>query len=413
MPRDPTIWIINHYAGGPAIGTGWRHWELARRWIGAGARTRIFTASTEIGGAHSVTRHGSSEIDGVPFEFVPVPEYRGNGVGRIANMLMFAARVGAHARRVCDRSGERPTLVIGSSPHPFVWEPAMAIARRHRAAFVAEVRDTWPDSLVELSGISPRHPLVVVCARLASRAFRRASMVASSLPRVAEHVESRAGRPVPTLLIPNGADLAQQPAHEVPPSVMELLDSAAADGRRVLLYAGAMGRPNALDQLFHAIHSLPAHERARLTCLMVGTGTERERLEAMAKTHCVEIRFVGPQPQDVVAAIMRHSHAGFIGWLDRPLYRFGVSPQKLSMMLAGGLPVIHAVPDGLHEWARAVPGWICRAEDPASLRVAILEMLHTDDQTLQGMRDASLAFARSAFDWDRIASDSLTALAGS
>jgi len=413
MPSDPTIWIINHYAGGPTIGTGWRHWELARRWIGAGARARIFTASTEIGGAHSAKRHGSSEIDGVPFEFVPIPDYRGNGVGRIANMLMFAARVGAHAHRVCDRSGERPTLVIGSSPHPFVWEPAMAIARRHRATFVAEVRDTWPDSLIELFGMSPRHPFGAVCSRLATRAFRRAAMVASSLPRVTEHVEALAGRPVPTLMIPNGADLTQQPAREVPRAVMALLESAAADGRRVLLYAGAMGRPNALDQLFLAIESLPTHERARLFCLMIGTGTERARLEATTKSDFPEIRFAGPQPQDVVAALMLHSHAGFIGWLNRPLYRFGVSPQKLSMMLAGGLPVIHAVPDGVHDWASTFPGWICRAEDPESLRVAILAMLQTNDQSLQGMRDECVAIARSVFDWDRIASDSLTALARS
>ena len=27
------VWIVNHDAGGPGIGTGWRHWELARRWI--------------------------------------------------------------------------------------------------------------------------------------------------------------------------------------------------------------------------------------------------------------------------------------------------------------------------------------------------------------------------------------------
>jgi hypothetical protein len=93
MVIDPNIWIINHHAGGPTIGTGERRWELARRWIGARATARIFTASTEIGGARSITRHGSREIDGAPFEFVPVPEHRVNGLGRIANMLMFGARV--------------------------------------------------------------------------------------------------------------------------------------------------------------------------------------------------------------------------------------------------------------------------------------------------------------------------------
>jgi glycosyltransferase involved in cell wall biosynthesis len=235
-------------------------------------------------------------------------------------------------------------------------------------------------------------------------------MVASSLPRIAEHAKARAGRSVPTLLIPNGADLAQQPTREIPLSVLETLRKASADGGRILLYAGAMGRPNALDQLFQAIESLPSCERARLTCLMIGSGTERTRLEAMSKTRLPEIRFVGPQPQDVVAAIMLHSHAGFIGWLNRPLYKFGVSPQKLAMMLAGGLPVIHAVPDDLHDWARAIPGWVCRAEDPASIRVAILAMLTMNVTSLQALSENSRAFARANFDWDHIASESLEAL---
>jgi hypothetical protein len=43
------IWVIYHYAGRLGIGTGWRHWELCRRWQDVGCRVRVFAASIEIG----------------------------------------------------------------------------------------------------------------------------------------------------------------------------------------------------------------------------------------------------------------------------------------------------------------------------------------------------------------------------
>jgi hypothetical protein len=156
-----------------------------------------------------------------------------------------------------------------------------------------------------------------------------------------------------------------------------------------------MGPPNALHQLVQAVTLLPAGDRARLVCILIGDGTERQRLH---------------HSQDVVAAVMPRCHAGFIGWLNRPLYRFGVSPQKLAMMLGRGLPVIHAIPDGLEAWAQRLPGWHCRAEDPPSLARAISQMLGTPSGDFDRLRHASIECANDKFDWNRIAAASLEEL---
>jgi glycosyltransferase involved in cell wall biosynthesis len=171
-----------------------------------------------------------------------------------------------------------------------------------------------------------------------------------------------------------------------------------------------MGPPNALHQLVQAVTLLPAGDRARLVCILIGDGTERQRLHSLAASLTSEVKFVGTHSQDVVAAVMPRCHAGFIGWLNRPLYRFGVSPQKLAMMLGRGLPVIHAIPDGLEAWAQRLPGWHCRAEDPPSLARAISQMLGTPSGDFDRLRHASIECANDKFDWNRIAAASLEEL---
>ncbi len=407
----PTIWIVNHYAGGPGLGTGWRHWELARRWITSGVNCRIFAASTSVGGATHASRHGVREVEGVPMEFVDVRPYAGNGFSRLRNIVAFNRALPSHLRRAVHRTGHCPDVVLASSPQPLVWPAAARAAREFGAAFVPEIRDIWPETLVQIGGISRWHPLVGWCNHVTRHAIRGARMVFSPLAHVSEYLDD-IGWPHPECVhVANGADVAAPMSDHASSSDVARLEALRESGKRLLLYAGALGVPNAMDQLLDAVKGLSIAGRSRLACVIIGDGTERERLAARASREGISsIEFWGFRPQLQARSLLSRFDAGYLGWLDRPLYRYGIAPQKLSFMLAAGLPVIHATSAPADIVAAHHLGWTCPAEHPARLTEQLARFLAASDSELSALSARCTAHAREALDWDRVASRALETL---
>ena len=248
-----SIWFVHPYAGGPGVGRYDRPFFLARYWQSFGHRSVVLTPSQH----HLMDtsrQPGVEQIEGVTFEFIRSPAYRGNGLGRIINMATFTAQLVRQGDELALRHG-RPALVIASSPHPYAWFATEWLARRFGARSVFEVRDLWPLSLVELAGVSPSHPLVRFTGWLERRAYRKADAVVSLLPCTRDHMMAL-GLDAPRWhYIPNGIEPDAQAGDAVrsdtPPAA--LARRWRAEGRTVVVYAGALGRPNHVESLVQAM----------------------------------------------------------------------------------------------------------------------------------------------------------------
>ena len=91
------ILYINHYAGGPAYGMEYRCHYLAREWVRLGHRVTIVGAShSHVRSRQPVVpgRFAREVVEGVRFVWCQAPSYRGNGVGRVFNIVAFLHRLG-------------------------------------------------------------------------------------------------------------------------------------------------------------------------------------------------------------------------------------------------------------------------------------------------------------------------------
>jgi len=394
------ILLVNHYAGSPAHGMEFRPYYLAREWVRAGHEVLIVAAS------YSHVRAVQPEVAGVPreeiidgirYRWLPTPHYAGNGVGRLRNILSFLRQLRADAWRLTREF--RPDAVIASSTYPMdVWV-AKKLARLAKAKLVYEVHDLWPLSLIELSGMSPHHPFVMLCGKAEADAYRDADVVVSMLPCVHEHMASR-GLDLKRLhIVPNGFAPEEWQGESAPlgATLAAHLDAERAAGRVIVGYAGSMGLPNALDVLLDAATKL---RDAPLSFVLVGSGHEATRLADRAQAEgLTNVRFFAPIPKAQIPTLLARFDIAYIGWQRTPIYRFGIAPNKLIDYLMAERAVLHSVEAGNDPVAEAGAGLTVAPEDADAVAQGLLQLaaLSPQEREAMGQRGRAFAMAHHAY----------------
>src|SRR5262249_53013091 len=153
--------------------------------------------------------------------------------------------------------------------------PARLIAKKHHAKLIREVRDLWPLTLIELGGMSPWHPFIVLMQWVENFVYRNADCVVSTLPKAETHMQAHGLAPGKYAYIPNGVDVAewQGTGSPLPPEHRATLVKLRQEDRFIVGYTGGHGVANALHVLLDAAHLLQAQP---VVFVLVGQGPQKE-----------------------------------------------------------------------------------------------------------------------------------------
>jgi glycosyltransferase involved in cell wall biosynthesis len=383
------VLYLNHYAGSPALGMEYRPYYLAREWVRLGHRVQMLAADFSHVRAKQ-PKAGDEVIDGIVYRWYPTPPYQGNGLGRVKNIWAFLRQVWADTPRIVREF--KPDVVVASSTYPMDIWVARRLARQARAKLVFEVHDLWPLSPIELSGMSRRHPFIMLCQAAEDAAYRDADVVVSMLPRVHSYMASRGLDLKKLHIVPNGITLDEWEGEPVPlrEDVAMALSAARSTGATVVGYAGSMGLPNALDTLLDAAALL---KNQALRFVLVGSGHEQARLaQRVADEGLVNVRFLPPIPKAQVASFLAGVDIAYIGWQRVPIYRFGIAPNKLMDYMMARCPVLHSVAAGNDPVAEAGAGLTVPPESAAAVAAGLLQLAATPAGERRAMGERGRAF---------------------
>ncbi len=204
--RSGRVWIVNQYATPPdepsGATTSWPvgSWRAATRSRSSLQGWGTATASTD---SPAAWRTGAGPFDGVRFVWLRTFPYRGNNWRRQVNMLSFLVMFLVVQARL-----PRPDFVIGSTVHPFAALGGWIAARLRGARFAFEIRDLWPQTLVDLGAMRVGSPGERLLRILEAFLVRRASTVITLLPGVRDYLAEQGLPNGHVVYLPNGADLA-------------------------------------------------------------------------------------------------------------------------------------------------------------------------------------------------------------
>jgi glycosyltransferase involved in cell wall biosynthesis len=165
-------------------------------------------------------------------------------------------------------------------------------------------------------------------------------------------------------------------------------------GRFVVGYAGAHGLANALETLVAAAERLRSEP---VSVVLVGQGPEKVSLQERASHLGPEtIRFLPPVPRAAIPTLLATMDALFIGLKRSPLFRFGISPNKLMDYMAAAKPVILAIQAGNDMVGESGCGLSVPPENSEALAVAIrrLMTIPRDERLAMGARGREYVVAR-------------------
>ena len=397
------ILLINHYAGSKRDGMEYRPYYLAHEWVRAGHRVQIVAAAySHVRSRQPVMPAGRTQvldevIDGIAYRWLPAPAYVGNGVGRVRNIWAFLSRLWRDSTALVREF--QPDVVIASSTYPMDIWVARRIARLARAKLVYEVHDLWPASPIELSGMAPRHPFILMCQKAENDAYRDADVVVSMLPKVAAHMQAHGLDLRKLHIVPNGIALDEWQGEPTPlaSQLAEQLAALKAAGRTIVGYAGSHGLPNALDVLLDAAVLV---KDSAFAFVLVGDGHEKPRLAQRVRDESLaNVTMLPPIPKAQIPALLAAFDIAYIGWQRVPIYRFGIAPNKLMDYMMAGRSVLHSVEAGNDPVAEAGCGLTVAPESPAAVVEGLIALAACtpDERTAMGARGRAFVTAHHSY----------------
>ncbi|MBN2712358.1 MAG: glycosyltransferase family 4 protein [Planctomycetes bacterium] len=397
-----TVYYINHYASPPSVGRGERPLHIAKAFARHGHRCIILGASRHHLQFPEATPQEETIIREADREFflLPTAAYSGNSIGRLWNMVSFGRQIRGLKRLIDGGKLSRPDLLIASSPHPFAYDGAAGLAKTLGCPVIFEERDLWPLSLIEIAGVHPWHPVVWWMRRIVRHACKHAAGVVSLLPNAHEAL-MELGLPRERFhWIPNGIDVEAWDGDDLPlpEEHRSALDEARRENKLVAVYAGAHGPANELNTLV----DIPAadSDSAPYRIMLIGDGPSKpaliERVKAMKCTH---LRFLSPLPKAALRGLLRQSDVGYIGLKDCPLFRFGVSPNKVFDYMIAGLPVVWAIRAGNSPIDEAQAGIAVPPGDPVSVDKALRELSRMTPSEREAMGAHACEYVKQHHAW--------------
>lgn len=199
-------------------------------------------------------------------------------------------------------------------------------------------------------------------------------------------------------------DLIARNMQEARPRVEPLRRSLGVEGRRVLLFVGALEETKRVDRLLQAYADLSAESAFRDTRLvLVGDGSQRTRLEDLATELGLKGRamFVGPIFHEVSAYFQ----------LADLLVLPGTGGLAISEAMAHGLPVVCSTGDGCElDLVRDGENGFVVADDDVGMLTATLRKCLSSKDTIDAMGRASKRAIDDQYNISRYMNELLSAI---
>ena len=399
---DMHILYLHQYFATRKGTTGTRSYEFARRLVGKGHRVTMMTSGLENRefAVPEGQRYAEFEADGISVVAIAAayndPQL-GTGMSGWRRMLEFY-----RFARLAGRVGKglvKPDVVFATHTPLTIGLAGLELGRHFDVPLVFEVRDLWPEALVNVGALRNRAGIWWL-RRMAKKIYAGAMHIVAVSPGMKDGIVRAGVSAKKVTMIPNASDLD---LFRPDLDGSEQRKRLGLGDRFAAIYFGAMGMANGLDYAINAARILAERGKDDIVLVLHGSGGKRAELEDMVHKHGLNNVIFSDLVPD------KAELAGIVAGCDAcmTIYRASKehtwSPNKMFDALAAGKPTLINVPGWLGEMIENNNcGRSLDPHRPEALADA-LEELAADPDLCRRMGKNSRALAEREFDRGKVA----------
>lgn len=391
------IWILNHHAETPKIGTGTRHYDFAQELIKRGYKVTMFASShihyTDINLLDENEEFKIIDEDGIEWVWIKTISYNSNGIRRILGMMQYYFKVLKISQKL-----KAPNVVIGSAVHLLACLAAYRLSKRYRIRFISEIRDLWPETLIQMGRLKRNSLISKSMNILEDYIYKKSDNIVITAPGMKEYIQDRGIDPSKIVYINNGLD-TQLFDKRYNSSYKEDEKCKLRDDKFNIVYTGAHGLANDLETSIEAAKILQDKGYNDIKFTFFGEGPLKNKMVKKANLLGLKnVNFRGFVPKYCVPKILKNADSLIVMLKDLTLYKYGMSMNKVFEYLYSGTPIVFAVNVPNDYIEETGDGYSISPENPEEMAEAIIKLykLSREERDIMGIKGK--LFVKENFD---------------
>lgn len=338
------IWLVNEY-NFPDYERS-RQTNLCRLLDERGYDAYIISGS-------SLNKKSENRInDGRKYIFVQAPEAKGYMIKtsnysktyeRVLVALQFQNRIWQLRKQL-----PKPDVIVSDFAGLF-GNGFLKWKKKYGTKVIYDILDLWPEAFIDLGYIKKNSIIAKILYNMEHKSYREADGIIFSMQGGRDYIVDKGwskevGGDVDTSdigYLNNGVNLEQVDRQRKE----FILDDPDLDTDKFkVIYLGSISITNGLDMLVETAKVLQQRGNDKVAILVYGYGNQETKLKKMIADYGLKnIKFKGKLDFEYGANLLSRGNLNIFTFKDSPLWKYGISPNKLFMYFASGKPVLSMI----------------------------------------------------------------------
>lgn len=333
------IWLINNYNMLPEHGQLTRNYSFGVQLKKLEYEPVVFVGShphnTKLQLINSTDKYQIYQEKPFPWVLIKTRNYEGSKISRVLSMFEFYRNM-----KIAAKHFKKPDAIIGSSAHPLAALLAIQLGKKFGCNKIIEIRDLWPESIVAYGILARNNPIVLAMRRFEKWLYVHADAIIFTFEGGYDYIKEQGWQnDIPRFkvhYINNGIDLAQFDYNKEHFVVKD--DDLENKDLFKVIYTGSIRRVNNLGKLLDVAKLV---KNPNIKFLIWGDGDALPKLKERIKNENIKnVVFKGRVEKKYIPFITSKASLNFAHNNNSPLFRFGISFNKIFDYLASGKPIL-------------------------------------------------------------------------